>query len=188
MKNGITLVLVGLGIILISWFVRSDFEVRTYENLQEAMDKSIPFKVNRVIHTTEYDGVTIVMYSTIPDDLAGAQENEALGLAYFKGNDEDGWENVGHHGWSHYHHDQLSLYSEPFREYDSKGRPLHDFHVAYGQIVNPEIIEVKARVDETYEKIDIITNEWKRYYLTIGEVTAIKGLSKDGEVLSKHGE
>lgn len=57
--------LAALGIIF--WFYRSEFELGKYDDLQEAIQKGIPYEVNNIIHIEEQGGVTVVMYTTDPD-------------------------------------------------------------------------------------------------------------------------
>ncbi|SEQ36197.1 hypothetical protein SAMN05216232_2167 [Virgibacillus subterraneus] len=126
------------------------------------------------------------MYTTNPNkgELPFANY-DALAVAFFKGNNVKGWENIGHHGWTHYENDNMTVYIEPLREYDSKGNTLHEFYVVFGEISNAEIItvETKTKAEEKFEEAEIITAQGNRYYFQIGRETIVRGLSESREVI-----
>ncbi|RKL64710.1 hypothetical protein CR203_24820 [Salipaludibacillus neizhouensis] len=191
MKKSLSISLaVILFIVLIIWVSLSNFEFGKYDNFQEAIEKGIPNKVNNIIHTEKYDGVTIVMYTTNPDkDEMPFADYEALAVAFFKGTDGEGWDNIGHHGWTHYENENMTVYIEPLRVYDNKGNSLHEFYVAYGEVNNAEIVTVETRnkKEKTFEEAEIITKHGKRYYFQIGKELIVRGLSKKGEVIDRQG-
>jgi len=159
MKRLISISLIAvLSLVLIYWIVFLDFEIGRYDNFQEAIEKGIPYKVNDIIHTEKYDNVTIVMYTTTPNKEEFPSNYEALALAFFEGSDEEGWENIGPNGWTHYENDNMTVYMESLRQYENKGNELHDFHVVFGEVNNPEIVEVetKTKEEKTFEKAEII--------------------------------
>jgi len=182
----VILAAIGLG----SWFLTSDFEFGKFDDFEEALQKGIPHHINTIVHKETYDGVTIVMYTTFPDQKElSLADFEALAVAFFKGSDKEGWESIGQHGWSHYENDNMTLYSEALRDYDNKGNTLHDFHVVFGEINNPNIVtvETKALEEESFKEAKIISSDGLRYYFQIGREMIVRGLSGSGEVLDRQG-
>lgn len=184
--------IVVLSVVLIYWVVFPDFEIGKYDDFQEAIEKGIPYKVNDIIHTEQYDNVTIVMYTTDPYKEKFPYANyEALALAFFKGSDKEGWENIGHHGWKHYENDNMTVYMEPLRKSDNKGNKLHEFYVVFGEVNNPEIVEIetKTKEEESFEEAEIIQHQGKskRYYFKIGRESIVRGLSESGDVIDRQG-
>ncbi|MYL35643.1 hypothetical protein GLW05_18870 [Pontibacillus yanchengensis] len=174
----------------IIWINFSDFEFGKYDNFQEALDKGIPYEVNDVIHTMQYDGVTIVLYTTYPDkDQMPNADFEVLNVAFLEGSDEDGWKNIGFDSWKHYENDNMTVYVEPLRVHDDKANVLHEFYVVFGKINNPDIatIETKAEKDLSFEEAEVISKNGRRYYLQIGQEHIVRGLSEDGEVIDRQG-
>ncbi|WP_142383756.1 hypothetical protein [Peribacillus deserti] len=103
-------------------FWLSDFEFGKYDNLREAIQKGIPYPAIKLVHTEEYDGVTIVMYTAKPEEEELPFANYTpLAIAFFRGNDEEGWSNIGHNGWTHYENDNMHVYHEYLQEHDEKG-------------------------------------------------------------------
>ena len=182
----VILAAIGLG----SWFLTSDFEFGKFDDFEEALQKGIPHHINTIVHKETYDGVTIVMYTTFPDQKElSLADFEALAVAFFKGSDKEGWESIGQHGWSHYENDNMTLYSEALRDYDNKGNTLHYFHVVFGEINNPNIVtvETKALEEESFKEAKIISSDGLRYYFQIGREMIVRGLSGSGEVLDRQG-
>lgn len=161
-----------------------------YDNFQEAIQKGIPHEVKNIVHKDQFDDVTILLYTTDPDkeELPSA-DFEALAVAYFKGNDNEGWERIGHIGWTHYENENMTLYSESLHDYDNKGNTLHDFYVVFGEVNNAEIVtvETKSSEEESFEEAEIIMNEGKRYYFQIGRESIVRGLSESGKVIDRQG-
>ncbi|WP_066050830.1 hypothetical protein [Robertmurraya korlensis] len=191
MRKGFFVCLVILAAIGLSrWALASDWEFGTFDDFEEALQKGIPHQVNHIVHKENYDGVTIVMYTTFPDqEELPLADYEALAVAFFKGNDKEGWESIGQHGWSHYENENMTLYSEALRDYDHKGNTLHDFYVVFGEINNPNIVtvETKTHEEETFEEAKIISSNGLRYYFQIGREMIVRGLSGNGEVLDRQG-
>ena len=193
MKRLISISLIAvLSVVLIYWVVFSDLEIGKYDDFQEAIEKGIPYNVNDIIHTEQYDNVTIVMYTTTPnkEDFPFA-EWEALAVGFFTGNEEGGWENIGHHRWTHYENDNMTVYRESLREYDNKGNELHDFYVVFGEVNNPEIVEVetKTKEEKTFEETEIIQHKGKskRYFFKVGSESNVRGLSESGDIIDRQG-
>ncbi|GGM43745.1 hypothetical protein GCM10011351_32160 [Paraliobacillus quinghaiensis] len=191
MKKLISLSLIALlSVVLLYLVVFSNFEIGKYDDFQEAIEKGIPNKVNDIIHTEKYDNVTIVMYTTNPNKEELPLANyEASALAFFKGSDKEGWENIGHHGWTHYENDNMTVYREPLREYDNQGNELHEFYVVFGEVNNPEItrVETKTKEEKSFDEVEIISYQGTRYYFKIGNEMVVRGLSESGDVIDRQG-
>lgn len=182
----VILAAIGLG----SWALTSDFEFGKFDDFEEALQKGIPHQINHIVYKDNYEGVTIVMYTTFPDQMElPLADYEALAVAFFKGSDKEGWESIGHHGWSHYENDNMTLYSEALRDYDHQGNTLHDFYVVFGEINNPNIVKVETKTheEETFEEAKIISSNGLRYYFQIGREMIVRGLSGSGEVIDRQG-
>ena len=176
--------------VLIFLIVLSIFDREKFESLEEAIEKGIPYEVNHIIHTERYDDVTIVMYTTNPDKKELPTANfEALALAFFKGSNQEGWENVGHHGWTHYENENLTVYIEPLRDHDHIGNTLHEFYVVFGEVNNAEIVKVEtsSKEEENFKEAKMITTNGNRYYFQIGTEPIVRGLSKNGTVIDRQG-
>lgn len=184
-------IIIGLiSIAAVSWIIFSDVEWGKYDSFEEVLEKGIPYKVKNVIHTQNVDGVTVVMYTTEPDrERFPFADFDALAVAFLKGNDEDGWENIGPNGWEHYEHDNMTVYTKGVHSYDRQENVRHEFYVVFGEINNSEItkIETKTKQEETFEPATIIMNEGKRYYFQVGPEDNVRGLSKDGKVIDRQG-
>lgn len=186
----IVLTIIGITV----WFLRSDYEWDKYDSFQEAIEKGIPYDIENVIHTERHDGITILLYTTLPNkkDFPFA-EYEALGVAFFKGDDESGWENVGAHGWEHYENENFTIYDKHLIVDDRKGNNLHEFHVVFGELTNPNIAKVETKASAgsagltVFNPAKIVSHKGNRYYLKIGEETIVRGLSKEGEVIDRQG-
>ncbi len=177
------------------------FEFGKYDNFDEALAKGLTYDMNKLIYTTRHDGVTIVMYTTIPDpaefqDVIEFQDNsefqnkmEALVVQFFEGNNEEGWELLGPRGWTHYENDNFTSYSTFLREYDEAGNVEHSFNVGFGEVNNPEIdtIEIKSHHDNTFTEATVIQKGPYRYYFQIGEDAVVRGISVNGEIVDQQG-
>ncbi|MGI8384173.1 hypothetical protein [Robertmurraya sp. P23] len=63
-----------------------------------------------IVHKENYDGVTIVMYTTFTDQKElPLADYEALSVAFVIGSDKVGWESIDQHGWSHHENDNDTL-------------------------------------------------------------------------------
>lgn len=196
MKSKLSLIVtVFILIALILLLVLLDFELGKRDHLQEAMEKETPYKVNDIIHTEQYDNVTIVMYQIEPNhDEFPANHFEAIAIAFFKGSDQLDWENIGYHGWTHYENDNMTVNHEPLRKYDHKGNKLHAFFVVFGEVNNPEItkVEVKTKEEESFKEAEIIRHRGNRYYFQIfydvgKNSILVRGLSEKGNVIDLQG-
>lgn len=83
----VILAAIGLG----SWALTSDFEFGKFDDFEEALQKGIPHQINHIVYKDNYEGVTIVMYTTFPDRMElPLADYEALAVAFFKGSDKEG--------------------------------------------------------------------------------------------------
>ncbi|WP_071394581.1 hypothetical protein [Bacillus tuaregi] len=151
------------------------------------MNEAIPYKVNQIIHTEKLEDISIVLYDTIVEvENFSDQTMPVLGVAFLKGDNDEGWDNVGPNGWNHKDNDQITIYKEDFRDYDKEGKVLSDLSIIYGEIHNPEIKKIETLAmgeDENYKEAFIIKKDKKQYYLAIGAKSSIKALSENGEIL-----
>ncbi|MGM0845680.1 MAG: hypothetical protein ACQEUT_11940 [Bacillota bacterium] len=182
-------------IAFITWVLVPDFEFGNYDTFQEAIQKGISYEVEDIIHIEEHEGVKIILYSTIPDmnDLPSTK-GRALGMAFFEGNDQKGWNSLGNSGWrTEYDHEDMTVYEERLMDYDKKGDKLHELHVVFGKINNPEIVRVETKAISgdagrtTFEPAKIVNYKEERFYFQIGEETIVRGLSEDGTVVNRQG-
>lgn len=130
------------------------------------------------------------MYTTEPDkDKCPSANYDVLAVAFFKGSDEEGWVNIGHHGWTHYENENMTVYCEPLRDYDNSGKKLHEFYVVFGEVNNPKIVtvETKTKDGNSFKEAEMITKKGNRYYFQIGNEPIVRGLSENGEVINKQG-
>ena len=155
-----------------------------YPTLEKAIAGAIPFEVEEVLYKTKSDGITIVLYTTNAED-AGEKEEKVLGVAFFEGNDEDGWKNDGPNGWEHAESETYSVYHENYTKYDEKGNVLKDIYVAFGEIKNNDIdrIEFANQDSEEYKKAKMIEKDGKRYYVGIGFRPQVRALNGNEEVI-----
>ncbi|WP_088102857.1 hypothetical protein [Halalkalibacter urbisdiaboli] len=179
-----------LAIITTSWIIFSDFEFGKYDSFEEVVEKGIPYKVKDVLHTENIDGITVVMYTTEPNqDAFPSMNTEALTVAFLEGNDNEGWENIGPNGWSHYDNNNMTVNYENVRKYDNKGNLLKYIPVTFGEIKNASIrrVETKEKNSENFNEVAIIEHNHKRYYFDIGFHKIVRGLSEEGEVIDRQG-
>lgn len=186
-KFGLTL----LGLLIVIVFVLSISISKAdgnYETLEEAIYEAIPYQVEDVIYITEHDSITIVIYETIGNEqLFPGQKVEAV--AFFKGNDTDGWENVGFHGWTHYENEHFTVYIEPYRESDYAGNELHEFYVVFGKVNNQEIttIQTKGQSEVMFEDATLLQHKGQLYYFQIGREFIVRGLNEKGDIIDRQG-
>lgn len=83
----------------------------------------------------------------------------------------------------------MTLNIEPFYDFDRQGNELHDSYVVFGEVHNPEIVKVetKGHFEESFEEIEIIEHEGKRYYFRTDREPIVRGLSKSGEIIDRQG-
>ncbi|SDJ15957.1 hypothetical protein [Salimicrobium halophilum] len=174
--------LIQAGYLLVSNFLNDG--PKRYDSVQEAIEKEIDNDINEVIHTEQRDGVNVVMYTIDPEvDNLPEADFEALAIAFLKGNDENGWKNLGSGGWTHYDNENMRVYVEPLRIHE------HHFHVVFGEINNPAIavIETKADDEKSFEKAGIITHRGERYYFQPKLEPIVRGLAENGDIVDRQG-
>lgn len=159
-----------------------------YPTLKEAIMKEMPYKVNEVIDTKKINDVTIVLYTTKAkgkevDHIKGP----VLGVAFFEGNNEDGWEKVGPSGWEHYENDNYTIYHKPYTKYNKDGKLLIDIDVIYGEINNKVIqkIEIANENSKNFKEVKMIQHGSTRYYLGVGYHPVIRAVGSNDEVINQ---
>lgn len=186
MLYGFVFLLIVLGCLII-FTEKGD---RRYDTLDEAIDKGLPHDVKDVIHIRKVEDVTAVMYTFEPDrrELPNA-DFDYLAVSFFKGNDRDGWKNVGPVRGGHYENDNLTLFFNDLHEIDSEGNTVRDLYIVFGEIHNGEIVKVETRAhDEAeLEEADILVHEGKRYYIQEGRELIVRGVAADGTVIDQQG-
>jgi hypothetical protein len=83
----------------------------------------------------------------------------------------------------------MTVYYENYRKHDNKGNLLTHIPVTFGEINNAEIqrVETKEKHSENFNEVAIIEINGKRYYFDIGYNKIVRGVSKEGEVIARHG-
>lgn len=180
-------------IILMGFFIKlilSDYEFGKYDSFKEAIEKGIPYKNKHIIHTVLHNHVTVVFYTTVPVLEDSSSVNyEVMSVAFFKGSNQKGWENIGHTGWTHYENKNMTVYNEHLYVSDDEGNLLHDFHVIFGEVHNGEIekVDTTTEKEKEFKPANMMIDQGKRYYYQIGDSHIVRGLSKDGKVIDRQG-
>ncbi|MEH7010423.1 hypothetical protein V7087_06310 [Neobacillus niacini] len=159
-----------------------------YPTLEKAIAETIPFEVQEVLYKTKSDRMTIVLYTTKAEGEEVEHIKEpVLGVSFFEGNDEKGWENDGPNGWEYAESETYSTYHENYTKYDDKGKILKDIYVVFGEINNENIaaIEIADQDSEEYQKAKMIKKGSKRYYFGLGFRPKVRALNDIGEVIQQ---
>lgn len=152
------------------------------QSLEDAISKSIPYPVSSILHIEEIPDGAIVFYLSPKDDY------HLMGVAFYKGNDERGWENIGPLDLGDYYAEQISLNGKTVDFYPED--PFNDrLIVIFGQINDPEIKKVKVgRANVEFVEANILESPEGRFYFKIGNYNIIQGLNTDGEVVLQIGQ
>ncbi|MGF7050731.1 hypothetical protein J2T13_005281 [Paenibacillus sp. DS2015] len=184
-----------IGVVLLVIFgvykvYNSDYEFGKFDSFDEALEKGIPYSVDTVVYTEKVNGVTIVMYLIEPDkkELPFA-DYHALAVAFFEGNDDEGWENVGPNGWTHYENKNFTLYHENLYQHDNQGNKLRRIDVTYGEVNDADVVkvEVKDKSEEHYVEARIITSNNGRYYFSVSNGDSVRALGRNGHLIDQQG-
>ncbi|MCA1064855.1 hypothetical protein QTG56_24925 (plasmid) [Rossellomorea sp. AcN35-11] len=192
-NNGLVVPIAIIFIAILFFMLNSNFELGKYGSLEEAIAKTVPYDVKDIIYTDVYEGVTIVLYSATPDQEEVPHLDRVEGVAFYTGNDKEGWRNIGSHGWFHYENNNMTVYDDRLRHHDSQGKTIYEFHVVFGEINNPDIVKVETKAFSEVEGSDsftpakIINHSTGRFYFKVGEETTVRGLSENGEVIVRQG-
>lgn len=150
-----------------------------YETLEEAIEKDIPFNVQKVVHKENIKDGTIVFYTTKQAD--GSDHFEALAAAFIKKNNK-GWENAGHNHWKYEKNDQMMVYADTFYIYSSKGKLEARIPFIFGRIYSPDLKTVEAAgEDNKFIPVKTILHEKDRFFYMIGDYSIVRGLAGDGK-------
>lgn len=190
MKKLIVKILAISIITLIAFIVLSSkLEFRKYDSFEEALEKGLPTKTKEVIFTKNVDKFTVVLYTmTVSESAKEKLPNsnfDFIGVAFLKGNDDEGWEIDVSNKWEHYDDDDMTVYTD-ISDFSRDGNGLNDLHVVFGEITNNKIIIIETITNTNNDKLKaatIFTSKGKRYYFQVGEVSLVRGLSKEGNVI-----
>lgn len=158
--------------------------------MPEAIEKSISFDIQEIVHKEKYGNLTIIMYTVAPDKEKWPNANfDGLGIGFFEGNDKEGWKNIGHNGWSNYNNENFTFDFDSLLLNDDEGKVLYDLYVAFGEVNNPiiSVIETKAEGEKEFRKAKMMKKNGKRYYFQLGRVKKVRGLSNTGIVIDQQG-
>ncbi len=167
----------------------SKLEFGKYDSFEEALEKGLPTKTKEVIFIENVDNFTVVLYTIIvPESSKEKLSNsnfDYIGVAFLKGNNVDGWEINVSNNWEHYDDRDLTVYTE-ISDFGRDRNGLNDLHVVFGEITNNKIIIIETISNTNNDKLNtatIFNNKGKRYYFQVGEVSLVRGLSKEGNVI-----
>ncbi|WP_044642617.1 hypothetical protein [Risungbinella massiliensis] len=157
-------------------------------NLNEAIRKELP-EVQKVIHTEQINGYTVVMFLTKSDkEKFPFSDFNALAVSLFKGNDTDGWVLEKYKGWAHNENKNITVYRERFTIEKSDGHVIAVIPIIFGEINNANISSVEvAGENGGFTNAQIFQSNYGRFYFKIGNFTTVKCLSKEGEVVCQQG-
>lgn len=87
-----------------------------------------------------------------------------LGVAFFKGNNQDGWENKGPNRWEHSENENYPIYHQPYTDHNEQGEILKDFDVVFGEIDNKDIkrIKVATKGNNDFKEVKMMDHGNKR--------------------------
>lgn len=152
------------------------------------------YSVKDVIRVQKIDDVTVVLYTTEVDrEQFPHINNDIPAVAFFEGNDQKGWKNVGPNGWTHYENDNMTVYTEHFRDHHQQGYILREILIIYGEIHNDEIVTIETKTNDKGDYVEsiIIPHQGKRYYFHWEKgpihTVIVRGLSNDGVVIDEQG-
>jgi hypothetical protein len=158
-----------------------------YKTAGEAIQNDIPFNIKQIVHKEEVKDGWLIFYTT--EQKEGSNTFEALAVAYIKGSEKEGWENVGHNHWTYYKNDFMILYVDTFHTYNTNGKLDTKVPVIFGKIINPDIKTIEAAgADGKFIKIEIFEKENERYYYAIGDYKEVRALNGDGKEIDRQGE
>lgn len=172
------------------WIRLPGFEFGKYDSFKEAMDKGVAYEVKEILHTQRMDGITVVMYTKEPSKIDFSSANyDALAVAFLKGSDQDGWENIGPNGWEHAGNENMTSYIQSLHQFDDQGEIKQELNIVYGEINNPDIakIETKIHGGKNFKEADIILANGQRYYLQAERAGTVRGIANDGKIIDQQG-
>ncbi|OZM56846.1 hypothetical protein CIB95_08725 [Lottiidibacillus patelloidae] len=177
---------------VISWYITFCLAISisagcTYDTLDEAIEKGIPYEAREIIHKEIIDEVAIVLYTTEPKTKRWAKVNKRmLAVAFFE-KDGNEWRNVGPNRWDYYEDEAMNAYLQRFHAYDRHGNRKLDLDVVYGEVNSEQISVVDASADEQedFNKLPIIETETGRYFFYVGKKKVVRAIAKNGTILSE---
>jgi hypothetical protein len=153
------------------------------DSIEEGMKQSDIDFVN-ISHIVPIDDGAAVFYRTQTD----IPNQFPIGVAYFLGSDEEGWEHITH-GWSYYDNENLIINIQRIPHTLFSGKDNDDsVYLTFGEINNPYIENVLVR-DRNNKEWDeaVIVNENDYIFYHIGDQYGVKGLSGQGHVIDIQG-
>lgn len=190
MKKLIVKILAISIITLIAFIVLSSkLELGKYDSFEEALEKGLPTKTKEVIFTENVDNFTVVLYTIAVSESAKEKLSNSnfdfTCVAFLKGNDVDGWEIDVSNKLEHYDDKDMTVYTHN-SDFSRDGNGLNDMHVVFGEITNNKIMIIETITNTNNDKFKVATifiNKGKRYYFQAGEVSLVRGVSKEGKVI-----
>ncbi|MDT3701240.1 MAG: hypothetical protein RO469_17715 [Thermincola sp.] len=171
--------LLASSIILFLYF----FTGEKLHTVEDAISKSIPYKVSNILDIVKMPGGAIIFYLSPKDNY------HLIGVAFFKGDNEKGWEIVGPRDLRDYHADQFSFNVETVAVFDAQGPFAERIQVVFGQINDNEIKDIKVGGAEVkFVNAKIIENAEGRFYYKVGKYNIVQGLNKNGEIVLQVGQ
>jgi hypothetical protein len=160
----------------------------SYDTLEEAIEKGIPYDAKEVIHKEMLDDVAIVLYTTEPRTKKWAYVNKRmLAVAFFEKDESGNWRNVGSNGWDYYEDKVMNVYFQEYHAYDYYGNKIKDIDVVYGEINSNKIrvVDAAAENQKKFHKLPIIETESGRYIFYVGKKDIVRAISKNGIILGE---
>ncbi len=151
--------------------------------VEDAISKTMPYKVSSILDIVKMPGGAIVFYLSPRDNY------QLMGVAFFKGDDEKGWEIVGPRDLRDYHADQFSFNVQTVAAFNAQGPFDERLKVIFGQINDNEIKVIKVGGAEVeFANAKIIQNTEGRFYYKVGKYNIVQGLNKNGEIVLQVGQ
>lgn len=154
------------------------------ETIEDGMKQS-DIQYVKISHVVPMDAGATVFYRA-KSDISG---QFPLGVAYFKGSDETGWEHIKH-GFSYYENENLMVEmdripSHPLFPVQEVGDRKY---LTFGEINNPYIQKVLVRDRATGKWNEAkIVREHDFIFYHIGDPHGVKGVSEQGHVIDIQG-
>jgi hypothetical protein len=160
----------------------------SYDTLDEAIEKGIPFDAKEVIHKEILSEVAIVLYTTEPKTEEWAYVNKRmLAVAFFEKDEGGSWRNVGPNSWDYYEDEAMNVYFQEYHDYDPQGKKIKDIEIVFGEIYTPKVRVIDAASEEqrNFNKLPIIKTESGRYFFYVGKKKIVRAIAKNGEIVSE---
>uniref|UniRef100_UPI001E625575 hypothetical protein n=1 Tax=Brevibacillus daliensis TaxID=2892995 RepID=UPI001E625575 len=121
------------------------------KSINDAIITHVPYDVREIIHQVQISNDKIMVFYTLDDEIEQVGKpkkvKDILNVAFFRGSNEDGWELVGHNGWSKFESKDMETYDDTF--FFKEDGAKKSIAVMYGRIYNPNIVRVEIGNEET---------------------------------------